>query len=217
MKINWHEIETIFLDMDGTLLDLHFDNTFWLEYVPQKYGDKFSLNLEEAKEKLYPIYKSMEGTLDWYCIDYWSERLGLNILQLKQDCSDMIKIRPSVDPLLIYLRNKGIKIVMATNAHPNALHLKLEVSLLNKHFDELYSAHDFGYPKEDINFWHCMQEKCKFDVNKSLFIDDNLDILTTASNYGIKHCLGIKQPDSNGLLKQSSSFHVINDFSELIN
>ncbi len=216
MKINWNEIETVFLDMDGTLLDLHFDNNFWLEYVPQKYAEKYALTLDAAKDKLMPIYKSMEGTLDWYCIDYWSTRLDLNILQLKRDCSDMIKIRPSVDPLLTFLQKEGITIVMATNAHPNTLHLKLEVSLLNRHFDHLYSSHDFGYPKEDINFWHCMQKKCTFNVNKSLFIDDNLDILSVASQYGIKHCLGIKQPDSNGALKQSSSFHLIDDFAELI-
>ena len=24
--INWQQIDTVFLDMDGTLLDLHFDN-----------------------------------------------------------------------------------------------------------------------------------------------------------------------------------------------
>ncbi|MCP4043692.1 MAG: haloacid dehalogenase, partial [Gammaproteobacteria bacterium] len=32
--INWNSIHTVLLDMDGTLLDLHFDNQFWLEHVP---------------------------------------------------------------------------------------------------------------------------------------------------------------------------------------
>jgi FMN phosphatase YigB (HAD superfamily) len=32
--LDWQEIKTVFLDLDGTLLDLHFDNHFWLEYVP---------------------------------------------------------------------------------------------------------------------------------------------------------------------------------------
>jgi len=215
MKINWDNIETVFLDMDGTLLDLHFDNHFWLEYVPQKYADKFSMNLADAKEKLYATFKTMEGKLEWYCIDYWSEQLDLNILELKRDCSHMISIRPSVDPLLIALKEKGIKVVMATNAHQNTLHLKLEVSLLHHHFDHLYSAHDFGYPKEDINFWKSMQNRCSFDPKRSVFIDDNLTILEVAKTYGIKYCLGIELPDSKGTKKQSQNFPIITNFSDL--
>ena len=32
--IDWTRIDTILLDMDGTLLDLGFDNFFWREHVP---------------------------------------------------------------------------------------------------------------------------------------------------------------------------------------
>ncbi|HBT55971.1 MAG TPA: haloacid dehalogenase, partial [Pseudomonas sp.] len=32
--LNWNAIDTVLLDMDGTLLDLHFDNHFWLEHMP---------------------------------------------------------------------------------------------------------------------------------------------------------------------------------------
>ena len=35
---DWRAIDTVLLDMDGTLLDLRFDNYFWLELVPRKYG-----------------------------------------------------------------------------------------------------------------------------------------------------------------------------------
>ena len=38
--IDWNAINTVLLDMDGTILDLHFDNYFWKEYVPQKYAEK---------------------------------------------------------------------------------------------------------------------------------------------------------------------------------
>lgn len=34
---NWKTIDTVLLDMDGTLLDLHFDNHFWLSLVPQEF------------------------------------------------------------------------------------------------------------------------------------------------------------------------------------
>ena len=33
-ELDWTSIDTVLLDMDGTLLDLRFDNWFWQEHVP---------------------------------------------------------------------------------------------------------------------------------------------------------------------------------------
>ncbi len=35
--IDWDNIDTVLLDMDGTLLDLGFDNWFWQPHVPEQY------------------------------------------------------------------------------------------------------------------------------------------------------------------------------------
>ena len=43
---DWENIETVLLDMDGTLLDLHFDNHFWLQHVPVCYAEKHGLSHE---------------------------------------------------------------------------------------------------------------------------------------------------------------------------
>src|SRR5688572_6670841 len=34
--IDWNAVDTVLLDMDGTLLDLHFDNYFWLTHLPKR-------------------------------------------------------------------------------------------------------------------------------------------------------------------------------------
>ena len=34
----WMRVETVLLDLDGTLLDLAFDNYFWRERVPAAYA-----------------------------------------------------------------------------------------------------------------------------------------------------------------------------------
>ena len=39
----WPEIHTVLLDMDGTLLDLRFDNHFWRELVPERYAERHGL------------------------------------------------------------------------------------------------------------------------------------------------------------------------------
>ena len=40
LLLPWSGIDTILLDMDGTLLDLHYDNHFWQVYVPEKFAEK---------------------------------------------------------------------------------------------------------------------------------------------------------------------------------
>lgn len=50
--LDWTAIDTVLLDMDGTLLDLHFDNFFWLEYLPLRYAEQHSLPLPVAKARL---------------------------------------------------------------------------------------------------------------------------------------------------------------------
>ena len=42
--IRWNQLDTVLLDMDGTLLDLHYDNYFWLEHVPRRFSEKHGLS-----------------------------------------------------------------------------------------------------------------------------------------------------------------------------
>ena len=81
----WEAIDTVLLDMDGTLLDLRFDNYFWLHLVPERYAAKHDLTLEEARAVLAPMFAGKQGTLDWYCTDFWSRALSLDIAGMKHD------------------------------------------------------------------------------------------------------------------------------------
>ncbi len=83
--VDWSSLNTVFLDMDGTLLDLHFDNHFWLEHLPARYAEHYDLHPQEAKDRLIPMIMAERGSLNWYCTDYWSERLSLDITGLKAE------------------------------------------------------------------------------------------------------------------------------------
>jgi len=213
--INWDDIDTVLLDMDGTLLDLHFDTYFWLTHLPKRYSETHGVSEEAAKEKLMAHIKSHEGTLAWYCIDHWSEFLDLDIKALKAEVQHKIKIRPFVMDFLTALQALGKRLVLITNAHPKTLDIKLERTQIDSALDIVISSHEFNQPKEAQAFWHALQAVERFDPARTLFIDDTDNILQSAKDYGIAHLLCVHQPDSQ-IPRRAERFAAIDHFDEIM-
>jgi len=185
----WQDIDTVLLDMDGTLLDLHFDWTFWMEYLPQAYAAHHQLPIEQAQHQVRTAIAEQTGTLNWYCLDYWSERFGLSIVDLKQDIKHLIRAHPDVLVFLAALKKHNKHVIMVTNAHRDALALKLEMTQIAPYFDHMISSHDYGCPKEDPKLWSHIQQDVPFDPERTLLIDDNIRALQTAETFGINYLL----------------------------
>lgn len=184
-QLNWNQIDTVLLDMDGTLLDLHFDYHFWMEALPEAYAYKKHISIRSAKAKIHKEINSHAGTLNWYCLDFWTEQLGINIAELKKEFKHQIKVHPEVLDFLAALRAHGKDVVMVTNAHQDSLALKLEMTTIGRYFDTMISAHDIGIPKEDIRIWSEIQHIHPYNPARTMLIDDNLKALQTAQEYGI--------------------------------
>lgn len=213
--INWDTISTVLLDMDGTLLDLHFDNYFWQEYVPEKYAEKHDISLAKAKEELNPRFDQIYGELQWYCLDYWAVELDLDIMAMKQEVTHLISFRPYADEFLKNIKDNGKQVIMITNAHRDSLSLKLERLPMAHYFDKLISSHDYGYPKEDQSFWRALEDHIGLDKQHALFIDDNISILDSAKTYGIAELLAIRHPDSQKGPWDTGTYDAVEDFREL--
>jgi putative hydrolase of the HAD superfamily len=214
--IDWTQIDTIFLDMDGTLLDLHFDNHFWLEHVPKRYAQAQNIDLEKSKQELFKRYKDIEGTLEWYCVDHWSRELELDIVLLKQEVDHLISVHPHVVDFLDAVRSLGKKTLLVTNAHQKSLALKMNRTKLSGHLDGVVCSHDMGYPKESLEFWHKLEQIESFTKERTLFVDDSISVLRSAERYGIEWLLMILKPDTKGPLKDAGHFSAIHDFSEIM-
>lgn len=214
--LNWSQIETVLLDMDGTLLDLHFDNHFWLEHTPKAYADKHNLPLAQAKAELKSQNDAVYGQLNWYCLDYWQQTLQLPIVELKREISHLIQLRDDSIPFLDALKAAGKRVVLVTNAHPDSLSLKLEKTQLDQHIDELISCHQFGESKESQTLWQQLQQHLGFDKQSTLFVDDSERILKAAETFGIGHLLAVANPDSKKPAVDILGYHNTTDFRHLI-
>lgn len=214
--IPWPQIDTVLLDMDGTLLDLHFDNHFWLEHVPHRYAEARNLPFATARAELLARYRDIEGTLNWYCVDHWSRELGLDIVLLKREVEHLIAVHPHVTEFLETLAALGKRRVLVTNAHQKTLALKFERTALARHLERVISAHDLGIAKEAPEFWPAFQQLEPFDPERTLFIDDNASVLRAARAAGLRWLLAVTAPDSKQPPRQLDDFAAINDFSALL-
>ena len=207
---------TLMLDMDGTLLDLAFDNYMWKELVPRRYAVENDMPYEVARELLMVKYEAVQGDLDWYCLDHWCERLKIDVMQLHHDVSHRIGYLPGALAFLRRVHDQDVRVLLVTNAHPDTLALKDAITGLGDYFDGLHSSHDYGYAKESQKFWSALQEDVGFDCATTLFVDDSQAVLRSAQGYGIEMLVTVTQPDTSEPVRKETNFRGVERVADLL-
>lgn len=215
-NLDWNDIDTVLLDMDGTLLDLYFDNHFWLEHLPLRYAQRHGLTEQAARAQLYEAFAAQRGSLNWYCVDYWSEQLQLDIGALKREVQHLIATRPYAEEFLQGLRDSGRHVWLVTNAHRKSLELKLHHTGIGRWFHRVISSHDLQAPKEDAAFWTQLRRAYPFEPARTLLIDDTASVLASAHRFGVRHLLTLLQPDSRQARREQSDYPSILHFDEIM-
>lgn len=204
------------LDMDGTILDLHFDNFFWLELVPRRYAQQHGISLDAARVELAPRFAAKQGTLDWYCTDYWSRELSLDIARLKHEMREHVCFLPGAQAFLQALTDRGVRTILVTNAHPDSLAIKVAQTSLHRYFESLVSSHELGAPKEHDDFWTRLRERSDFHPARTLFVDDSLPVLRAARRAGVAHIFTVLSPDSTQGRRPPNEFPAVDAVIELL-
>ena len=213
--LQWNDIDTVLLDMDGTILDLHFDTRFWLHHVPATLSARHGLDLAATWASFEAKLQRVEGTLQWYCLDYWREELDLDLASMKNDLAHLIRYRSGAKEFLVHLRKSERRVMLVTNAHAQSLALKLRHTDLRELVDETVTSHEIGHPKESIDFWNKLRSRHPFDPRRTLFIDDSLPVLRAAKQFGIAHLLAVAKPDSQSAARETHEFAALHEFGDL--
>jgi putative hydrolase of the HAD superfamily len=214
--VDWDAIETVLVDMDGTLLDLAFDNFFWRELVPQRYARLHDISVAAAEEHLAPRFAAKVGTLDWYCLDHWTRDLGMDLKTLKREHRERIRFLPGAPEFLAAARGRGKRVSIVTNAHRDTFEVKAQHTGLDQLVDHVVCSHDFAAPKESLAFWQALARHAPFDGERTLLIEDSLAVLGAARAHGVRHMLAIRRPDSREPPRVIAEFTAIDGVIELL-
>jgi HAD superfamily hydrolase (TIGR01509 family) len=214
--VDWEQIDTVFVDMDGTLLDLAFDNFFWLELVPRHYAGKHGLSVAAAQAALEPRFAAKAGTLAWYCLDHWTRDLGMDLKTLKREHRKHIRFLPGAPEFLAAVRRRGKRVCIVTNAHRDTFDVKAEHTGIDRLVDGVVCSHDFAAPKESAEFWRALERHEPFDGARTLLLEDSLAVLAAARSHGVRHTVAIRCPDSRQPPRAIADYVAIDGVAELI-
>jgi len=214
--VDWHAVDTVLVDMDGTLLDLAFDNYFWREVVPQRYARLHGMSEPAARELLTPRFVAKVGTLEWYCLDHWARDLGMDLKSLKREHRERIRFLPGARDFLVAVRARGKRVSIVTNAHRDTFEVKAEHTGIDRLVDTVVCSHDFAAPKESAAFWQALERHEPFDAQRTLLVEDSLAVLAAARAHGVVHTIAIRRPSSHEPARSITEFTAVDGVFELV-
>ena len=214
--VNWDSVDHVMLDMDGTVLDLAFDNHFWRELVPERYAWQKGITTEQARAELQPHFESLQGRLQWYCLDYWRDLTRLDLAALTAEIRHRVAPLERAEEFLRAVKASGRALWLVTNAHRNSWELKMEQTGLGVHFDRIVCSHDFQAPKEDSRFWTRLQARHPFAPARTLFVDDSLPVLRAARDYGVGQLVAIRRPDTTRPARDIRELTAVEKLADLL-
>lgn len=214
--IDWQHIDTVLLDMDGTLLDLNYDNVIWNQRLPEAYARTHGLSVTDSRHRLFTHMQALRGQLEFYCLEYWAHFTGLDIIELHETVAHLVQFRADAESFLSWLKRADVTAIIVTNAHPGSVAVKHRHTQLLDRVDQTVSCHSYGFPKESQHFWRALTQEHPFDPTRTLLIDDNTDVLSAAADYGIAHTLSVATPDSNGPARSDLAFPALDRFQDIL-
>ena len=190
----------ILSDLDGVILDLAYDKKFWELWLPEQVTRQTNKSIEEAKAEIMTEIDIQRGTLNFYDLNYWDDLLNVDCMQIFQEKEERCSyLAGSYEALQRLSTLKNPKYIL-TNGDPRIQEYKAETQNFLEFFDSIFYSMHAGYPKESKEFWALARHNLNLDFEDTIFIDDDLKVVTAAAKAGIKQVAWIT-PGKNRILQ----------------
>ena len=188
-----------------------------MEWVPEAVALNKSISLNDAKEDIYKTSKELYGTLPWYELRFWEERYETNLIGIAEKNKSYAMFIDGAHEALQFIASLDKKVFFLTNCDSRLLKVKSSQVPLLDFADSWISSVDIGVVKEDQNFWKIALEKLNIEPSKSIFFDDNINIVNAANKYGIKKSVHVTEPtNNNSVIYESNAKIQIRKLNSLI-
>ena len=190
----------ILSDLDGVILNLDYDIKFWESWLPEHVANQSNQNLEEIKIKIQAEIDTQRGTLNFYDLNYWDDLLNVDCMEIIREQEEKCSfLEGSYEALQRLSTLKNPKYIL-TNGDPRIQEYKAETQNFLEFFNSIFYSMHVGYPKESKEFWTLARHNLNLDFEDTIFIDDDLKVVTAAAKAGIKQVAWIT-PGKNRILQ----------------
>jgi HAD superfamily hydrolase (TIGR01509 family) len=178
--------KAVIFDLDGTLID-----SMWVwEKIDIDYLTKRGLSLpEDLRDDI--AHLSFEDTAKYFKARF---ELPDTIEQIQAEWSDMalyeythnIELKPGADEFLRKLRNKGIKIALATSNSKHLLEISLKKNNIFHYFDVISTTDEVSRAKDYPDIYLLSAQRLGIEPEYCIVFEDILPAVMSAKSAGMK-------------------------------
>ena len=204
-------------DMDGTITDLSFVDSVWLEGIPRLYADRNGVSFQDAKAFVKTEYDKVgRERLEWYDLSHWARKFKLDVSpeEVLGSFQHRIRIFPEVSTVLDEFNEKGLRLIIVSNARREFLDLELEKTGIANFFECTFSStSDFGLTKKTVNVYNKVCRICGVSPDDVVHTGDDW-----CFDFEIPRRLGIQTfyLDRTGVVSGETVIHSLKDLEQKI-
>ena len=213
---NLKDIKGAIFDLDGTLLDSMY---IWSE-IGLKFLKNEGITPPPGVEDEF-VTMSLVQAAEFYIKNYAPEKTVMDIVEsinalIKDFYFEQVLLKPGVTELLEYLKNKGVKMCVATATDRPYVEKALERNAIASYFSEIYTCGIVGAGKDTAVIYDKSLEHLGTDKKNTFVFEDALYAIKTAKDAGY-NIVGINDVSEKADPEEVKSYcdYYINDYSEI--